>query len=169
MVFIGKRKSAICAMAYHGLVRVDKDSGMTKRTATPVAWYHSIMSPSNRLLMDKVDSSIRQWLVFHNGLFESWTRHSSRPRILTPRPSLLPVRSLHSSNFFCFLHRLYQALRLEGVIDGHFVCLGNVRDFLWFIGHVEFLVFVGGKGICAFAERLDSGGEQTCCLRSGGE
>jgi hypothetical protein len=59
-----KRKSAVAACSDFGLVGVDKDSRMAKRTAAAVAGDDSLLCPSHGLFVNQLNGSVWLGLYF---------------------------------------------------------------------------------------------------------
>lgn len=93
-----KWQSAVCAPADLGLVHVDKDLGVSERSASTVARDDAVVGPANGLLVDQFDGSVWARLVFSS---------VDCPALLLHRfiPMALPkcrFRISHTSGIRCY-------------------------------------------------------------------
>ena len=75
VMFVREGKAAVAAGCNLGLVSVDKDPGVTVRTAAAIAGNNPVMRPSDRLLVNQFHSGFRLGLEAEVGLLEAGASH----------------------------------------------------------------------------------------------
>jgi len=156
VVFVGEWKTTVCAYANLRFVDINKDSGMSQWSSTSITFHNTLVCPSYRLLVDQANSCFGSWLSLHNRLFESRSRHSLRPRILTPRPNRSSIRRLHHAPILSLFNTLLQSFILVVTLNWQLVRLRNVWNLLWLVWIVDFLLIIRGECILAPGRNLHS-------------
>lgn len=114
VVLIGVGQATVVASGNLGLVGVDEDLGVAVGAAATVTSDHSIVSPSDGLLVDQLDRRLGLRLDREVCLLESGTGHGLGTRALASGPDANAVGSLAD------LDRL-------GLVDGGGGRLGGLR------------------------------------------
>lgn len=102
-----KRQTAISAHIDLWLVDIYEDPGMSQWATTTIAADELLVRPSDGLLVNKTNGSLRPWLMLHHRLLEPRSRHRSLPRLLAPTPDCSPVRRLYHPRGL-WIHHLAQ-------------------------------------------------------------